>query len=101
MASPSSATETFFTNAHVVQYDDHFFINGFSTENSITRLIPKLLFVAGYPNEKVENYQILNMAWMPWFYSTGRDRILFNPGDLGVEDGSVIVDENDVNVIRE
>jgi len=101
MASPSSATETFFTNAHVVQYDDHFFINGFSTENSITRLIPKLLFVAGYPNEKVENYQILNMAWMPWSYVPGTGYLIFNPGDLGVEDGSVIVDENDVNVIRE
>jgi hypothetical protein len=93
--------KTFSTNAFVVQYDDNFTINGFSTENSIARLIPKLLFVAGYPNEEVENYRILNMAWMPWSYAPGTGYMIFNPSDLGVEDENSMVDENDVNVIRE
>jgi len=91
----------FKTNAFVVNYDDDFTVNGFGTENSITRLIPKLIYIIGYPEIGTGDYDIFNLAWLSsqgLEPATGIERM--DSDLLNIKNKTIINDENDINIVR-
>ena len=88
------------TDAFVVNYKNDVLVNEFSTENSITRLIPKFLSVAGAQEEK-EDREISGKAWAPWRSGPAAGSVVFEPGMLGVDEKDFIADEDDAVIEKE
>ena len=86
--------ETFRTNAYVVRYQNDVIINGFSSENSVTRLVPKLLSGAD-PHEGREDDELVKRAWTSRHSSEATAGVACDPGGLGIDGEDFIVDEND------
>src|SRR5690606_13061182 len=77
--------KTFRTNAYVVHYLDDVIVNGFSSENSITRLIPKLLADAD-PTGREEDSGFIDRAWIFWRSASATGAVVYDSNRLGIED---------------
>jgi hypothetical protein len=86
--------KTFRTNAYVVHYQDDVIVNGFSSENSITRLIPKLLADAD-PTGREEDSGFIDRAWIFWRSASATGAVVYDSNRLGIEDEDFIVDDDD------
>jgi filamentous hemagglutinin family protein len=89
------------TDSFIVNYDDDFTINGPSSENSITRMVPKLLSVTGYAGKRLEDNAFINMANIPLSgYMTLSGYIDYGQGWSGIDDKNTISDEDDLILER-
>ncbi len=84
--------ETFQTNAHVVHHQDDVIINGFSSESSVTRLLPKLLVCA---EPRGEDSVRTDEALMSRRSAPVQRTVDYDSGLLGIDDEDIIVDEED------
>ncbi len=86
--------KTFRTDAYVIHYQDGVMVNGFSQENSITRLVPKLLSSADAEKES-DNEESAYRAWTSLRTAPAAGIAAYDSSLLGIEDEDIIVDEND------
>ncbi|MFY9397939.1 MAG: hypothetical protein WAR22_06195, partial [Desulfomonilia bacterium] len=86
---------TFRTNAHVVKYQDDVIVDRFSSENSITRLVPKLLSDTDSEEEQEDGELAAVRARASWLSPSTAGPVAFDPGKLGIEGRDFIADEND------
>ncbi len=88
----------YFTNAYAVNYDDVFTVNASDSENSITKLIPKLLSVAGYSGNRMKNNGIINMA--NTYFSGYAGNIDYSQNRSGDDEKNIISAEDELILDR-
>jgi len=98
-----SAQKKFLTNAFVVNYDDDFIINAYSSDNSILRLMNRAQSVLlKSPGSEVRSGEAVNtlndQKWIEEFFNSAP--IVFLSNYLRIEDEKVINDEAELEVVR-
>jgi len=88
------------TSAYVVNYDPDFTVNFFSTENSITRLDPKMLYLTDFSNTFFEASSFIasvsNISES--LISDMEDVVNFDLNDLGIEEHESMEDASEVEI---
>jgi len=98
-----SAQKKFLTNAFVVNYDDDFIINAYSSDNSILRLMNRAQsLLLKSPGSEVRSGEAVNtlndQKWIEEFFNSAP--IVFLSNYLRIEDEKVINDEAELEVVR-
>ncbi|MEE4354243.1 MAG: hypothetical protein V2J25_15385, partial [Desulfatiglans sp.] len=94
------------TDAYIVNYDDNFVINEPDTENSITRIIPKILRITAgsdgsqYETQITEQYDALEQRKQQEEKQIEKQIVKFEPGSIGIEGVKSIQNVNQIEVVQ-
>jgi len=98
-----SDANNIFTSALALHYREGFKVNGYGSENSVTKIVPKFLFLVGGTEERLVGYYELSSYNSPLqliaFEKEGT--LFYEIVNLGIDDSEALKDPNDVDIIYE
>ncbi|UTG93830.1 leukotoxin LktA family filamentous adhesin [Geobacter sulfurreducens] len=95
-----TADKRFTTTAFAVNYDPHFVVNGFSTENSVVGTTEKMIWTGKRQNRLY--YDPMEPGSRPWqrhMAPSGHDAVDIQPGAVGIDASDSLLEADTVKVL--